>query len=70
MHLYDTKTGETGRQFCLKDLKLDPAKYDIENIDRVEIYGTDIDDPGADYCEFRVIDKKEKVIAVRREEGY
>jgi hypothetical protein len=36
----------------------------------VEVVGTDIDDPGDDYCEFRVIDHKEKNMAVRREMGY
>ena len=44
--------------------------FDLDAVNRVEVFGTDIDDPGEDYCEFRVIDCKEKVMAVRREMGY
>lgn len=70
MHLYDTLRGETARQFCETTLKMDPAEWDIDSVNRVEVYGTDIDDPGEDYCEYRVIDCKDKVLAVRREMGY
>ncbi len=57
-------------QRCRETLKLDPAQFDLDAVNRVEVFGTDIDDPGEDYCEFRVIDCKEKVMAVRREMGY
>lgn len=70
MHLYETKKGQAAAEFCAETLKLDPAQFDLASIDRVEIFGTDIDDPGDDYCEFRVIDNKDKVLAVRREMGY
>ncbi len=68
MHLYETKKGEDAVKFCSETLKLDPAQFDLATINRVEVF--DIDDPGDDYCEFRVIDCKEKVMAVRREMGY
>lgn len=70
MHLYETKKGEDAARFCIESLKLDATQLDLSAVDRIEIFGTDIDDPGADYCEFRVIDSKDKVIAVRRELGY
>ena len=53
MHLYDTIKGENGRQFCEQTLKLDPAEFDLDAVNRVEVYGTDLSDPGEDYCEFR-----------------
>ncbi len=70
MYLHDTIKGENGRQFCEQTLKLDPAEFDLDAVNRVEIYGTDISDPGEDYCEFRVIDCHNKVMAVRREMSY
>lgn len=70
MHLYDTLKGETARQFCEAQLKMDNADWDICAINRVEVYGTELDDPGEDYCEYRVIDCNGKVMAVRREMGY
>jgi len=70
MHLYDTLKGEAARQFCETMLKMDPAQWDIDSINRVEVFGTDLDDPGTDYCEYRVINCKDQVIAVRREMGY
>lgn len=30
MHLYDTKKGDTGRQYCIKDLKLNPAQFELK----------------------------------------
>jgi len=70
MYLYDTIKGENGRQFCETTLKMDAAEFDLDAVNRVEVYGTDINDPGEDYCEFRVIDCHNKVMAVRREMGY
>jgi hypothetical protein len=62
--------GHPGRQFCEQTLKMDPAEFDLDAVNRVEVYGTDISDPGEDYCEFRVIDCHNKVMAIRREMGY
>lgn len=70
MHLYDTIKGENARQYCETFLKLDPKKYDLTAVNRIEVFGTDIDDPGDDYCEYRVIDSNDKVMAVKRERGY
>lgn len=70
MHLYDTIKGENARTYCETMLKMDPAEFDLDAVNRIEVFGTDIDDPGSDYCEYRVIDCKGKVMAVRRELGY
>jgi len=70
MHLYDTITGENARQYCQTVLKLDPANLDIAAVNRIEVFGTDLEDPGEDYCEYRIIDCHNKVMAVRRELGY
>lgn len=70
MHLHSTLKGENAVKFCQEMLKMDPAEFDLDAVNRVEVYGTDIDDPGEDYCEYRVIDCKEKTVAVRREMGY
>jgi hypothetical protein len=70
MYLHDTIKGENARLFCESTLKMDAAEFDIDAVNRVEVFGTDIDDPGSDYCEYRVIDCHGKVMAVRREQGY
>lgn len=70
MHLYETLKGAIAVEFCQQTLKLDPSELDLGTVSRVEVFGTDINDPGEDYCEFRVIDANEKVLAVRREMGY
>lgn len=70
MYLHDTLKAEAARQFCQTNLKMDPQKWNLDSVNRVEIFGTDLNDPGEDYCEFRVIDNSDKVIAVRREMGY
>jgi len=70
MYLHSTISGEDARRFCEFTLKLDPAEFDIDAVNRVEVFGTDINDPGEDYCEFRVVDCRDKLVAVRRELGY
>lgn len=70
MHLYETVKGEEARQLCENILKMDHAEHDIDAIGRVEVYGTDLDDEGADYCEYRVYDCRNELVAVRRELGY
>ncbi len=70
MYLYDTIRGEAARVFCEETLRMDGADFDLDAVNRVEVFGTSIGDPGSDYCEYRVIDCIGKVIAVRRESGY
>ena len=70
MHLYDTLKGEQARNFSQTTLKLSPPEWDLDAVKKVEVHGTDIDDPGEDFCEYRVFDVNDKVICVRREMGY
>jgi len=70
MHLYDTIKGENARQYCETMLKMDPAEWDLDAVNRIEVFGTDLEDDGADYCEYRVIDSQNKLMTVRREMGY
>ncbi|MFN8658750.1 MAG: hypothetical protein U0105_20615 [Candidatus Obscuribacterales bacterium] len=70
MYLVDIIRGENARRFCEDSLQMDGADYDIDAVNRVEVFGTSLDDAGDDYCEYRVIDCREKVVAVRREQGY
>lgn len=70
MHLYDTIKGENARHWCETVLKMDPAQWDLDAVNRIEVFGTDLEDDGQDYCEYRVIDCQNKVMTVRRELGY
>ena len=42
MHLYDTIKGEAARKYCQDMLKMDPAKFDLDAVNRIEVFGTDI----------------------------
>ena len=46
------------------------AEFDLDAVNRVEVYGADLSNSGEDYCEFRVIDCHYKVMVARREMGY
>jgi hypothetical protein len=70
MHLYDTVKGEEASRLCENILKMNNANHDIDAINRVEVFGTDLDDKGQDYCEYRVYDCRNELVAVRRELGY
>lgn len=70
MYLYDTIKGEPARCFCETSLKMDPAEFDLDAVNRVEVFGTRFDEEGPDFCEYRVIDCRGSVVAVRREMGY
>lgn len=68
MHLYDTMKGEAAVKFCETVLKMDPA--DLDAVNRIEVFATDLADPGGDYCEYRIYDCHDKLMAVKRELGY
>jgi hypothetical protein len=70
MYLYDTIAVDNAAEFRKQQLKLDATKYDLSSVNRIEIYGRSFTDDGDDYCEYRVIDRSNKVIAVKREAGY
>jgi hypothetical protein len=41
-----------------------------DNAVRMETWGSSFRDPGPDWCEFRLFDANNKVVAIRRTEGY
>lgn len=49
---------------------MEPEVWDLNAVNRVEIHGTSLEDPGDDYCEFRVFDRSNKLMISRRELGY
>lgn len=70
MHVYDTLKGEIARKYCETTLQMDPAEWDLDAVNRIEIFGTDLQDHCPDYCEYRVIDCHGKLMTVKREIGY
>lgn len=70
MYLYQTIKGADAVEFCQTTLKMEPEVWDLNAVNRVEIHGTSLEDPGTDYCEFRVFDRSNKLMISRRELGY
>jgi len=70
MYLYDTIKGANAVEFCQTVLKMEPADWDLDAVNRVEIFGTSLTDEGQDYCEYRVFDCQNKLMVSRRELGY
>ena len=70
MYLYEIMRGENARRFCETALKMDGAVYDIDALNRVEIFGSGLQEAGPDYCEFRIFDCQEKLMAVRRADSF
>ena len=46
------------------------TEADLEGAVRMEVWGTKFDNPGPDYCEFRLFDADGAQIASRRVDGY
>jgi hypothetical protein len=65
-------TIETKQQIdlCLMAAAINLGPIDKEQIAKIEVYGTDLEDPGQDYCEYRFFDKENKLLGSRREMGY
>lgn len=70
MHSYETRKGDAGVKFCQEALRLDSAQFDLDAVNNLDVFGTDIEHPGEDFGEFRVIDYKDKILAERREISY
>lgn len=69
MMLYNVVMGEAARNFCQKQLGMHIGDYDVDAFARVEIYGLGLSEVGPDYCEFRVYDCHDKLVALRRAES-
>lgn len=42
----------------------------VARIETLEVHGSELKDPGPDYCEFRAIDAEGNVIGTKRIDGY
>ena len=42
----------------------------VKNTETLEVHGSEVSDPGADYCEFRAIDVGGNIIGTKRVNGY
>ena len=65
-------TIETKQQIdlCLMAAAINLGSIEKEQIVKIEIYGTDLEDAGEDFCEYRFFDKENKLLGSRREMGY
>lgn len=70
MILYNVVRGEAACQYCQERLEMHIGDYEINAFDRIEIYGLGLSEAGPDYCEFRVYDCHDKLVALRRAESY
>lgn len=42
----------------------------VSKTETLEVHGSEINDPGPDYCEFRAIDAEGTIIGTKRVNGY
>ena len=42
----------------------------VSKTETLEVHGSEINDPGPDYCEFRAIDAEGNIIGTKRVNGY
>ncbi len=42
----------------------------VSKLETLEVHGSDLKDPGPDYCEFRAIDAGGNIIGTKRVNGY
>jgi len=71
MHHINTFTDEKSiRKNAFGPFTPDFPKDEIEKAAKLEIWGSDFDEPGGDYCEFRLIDKEGVQISAARVPGY
>jgi hypothetical protein len=70
MKLHSTLDPEQAKFVFQTVLKVPADEINFDEVSRVEVHGTDIDDPGEDYCEYRVFDLHDQLVKVKREMGY
>jgi len=42
----------------------------VSKLETLEVHGSEVNDPGPDYCEFRAIDAAGNIIGTKRVNGY
>lgn len=72
MHKIDELTGDNARILCLSKPPFGPGAGAAETaqVERIEIWGSGIKDPGPDYCEVRTFDAAGAALKIYRIEGY
>lgn len=70
MKLHSTLDPQQAKDVFKNFLKVQEGEINFDEVSRVEVHGTDIDDPGEDYCEYRVFDLHKQLVKVKREMGY
>lgn len=70
MKLDSTIESKEQIDLCLMAAAITLAPIEKNQIAKIEVYGTDLEDPGADYCEYRFYDRENKLLGSRREMGY
>jgi hypothetical protein len=68
MYIVDSFTGAKAKEVATAPPPFGAgfSNEQISSIESLEIIGTSFNDPGPDYCEFIVKDKKGKVIALKQ----
>ena len=71
MYIIDTFTGDKAKEFALlpNPFGADFGKDIAQAVDRIEVHGTNCNDPGPDFCEYKAF-ADGILIAQRRIMGY
>ena len=72
MKLISKFTGEAARQSAASKppFGVGFSAEIVTKTETLEVHGSEISDPGPDYCEFRAFDAKGNLIATKRVNGY
>lgn len=70
-HLMETVTGDAMKKKATNKPPFGPgfAEGDLKDIEALEVWGSLANDPGSDYCEFRLM-KAGKTVKSKRIAGY
>lgn len=66
MYLYQKMNGQQAFEFCEERLEKFAKDFNLSAVSRVEIYTGSISEDGDDFCEIRVFDAKDGVLAWTR----
>lgn len=72
MHILEKHSGDQARAKAGESAPFGPgfAEDIVSKTETYEVWGSSINDPGDDFCEFRAMDTSGAVIAQRRVAGY
>lgn len=72
VHLIETKVGTRAVQMAAERIPFGPGfpAEIVKLTSKIEVYGSDFDEPGPDYCLFRVFNESGQTVGERRVNGY